>query len=262
MSSIHFPSTATTYVQLRGSDTVMALIQPIAFQYMSEFPKVGTPVTGGGTSSGYKCVVDDTTDIGMASGGMNYDMRKWVDKKNIKIKNIDIAFDALAVFVHPSNPVTNLSLEDLREIAIGSVTDWKELGLPEGKIQVYSQNPNRGSYEAWRSVVLEDKHNVTLKAKVMDGKDIVSSIVSDQNGIGFSSPLNLINIAVKTVSINECLPTPENIQSGKYPIRRSLSLVTKQKIKPEVHDFIEYCLDPKKGQHIIKTLGLVPTRAE
>ena len=262
MSSIHFPSTATSFVQLRGSDTVMALIQPIAYQYMTEFPKVALPVMGGGTSSGYKCVVDGTTDIGMASGGMNYDLKKWVSKKNIKIKNIDIAFDALAVFVHPSNPLKNLSLDDLREIATGNVTDWKELGLPAGKIQVYSQNPNRGSYEAWRSVVLEDKHNVTLKAKVMDGTDIVTSIVNDPNGIGFSSPVNLINIPVKTISINDFLPTPENIHAGRYPIRRALSLVTSQKIKPEVNDFIQYCLDPKKGQQIIKSLGLVPTQGE
>ena len=240
----------------------MGLIQPIAYQYMTEFPKIAIPIVGGGTSTGYKCVVDNTTDIGMASGGMNEELRKWVSKKNIKVKNIDIAFDALAVFVHPSNPLQNLPLEDLQAIAIGQVTDWKELDQPQGRIQVYSQNPNRGSYEAWRSVVLEDKNHVTLRARVMDGKNIVEAIVKDPYGIGFSSPLNLINVPVKILSINDFLPTPENIQSGKYPIRRSLSLVTKLKIKPAESDFIEYCLDPKKGQKIIKTLGLVPIRAE
>jgi phosphate transport system substrate-binding protein len=103
---------------------------------------------------------------------------------------------------------------------------------------------------------------VTLSAKVMDGKDIVAAIIKDPNGIGFSSPLNLINRPIKILSINDFLPSTENIQSGKYPIRRSLSLVTKLKIKPVVNEFIEYCLDPKKGQHIIKNLGLVPTQAE
>ena len=240
----------------------MGLIQPIAYQYMTEFPKIATPVSGGGTSTGYKCVVDDTTDIGMASGGMNEYIKKWVNKKKIKIKNIDIAFDSLAVFTHASNPIQNLSLEDLQAITIGQITNWQDLNQPLGKIQVYSQNPNRGSYESWRSVVLEDKHHVTLRAKVMDGKDIVAAIVNDPSGIGFSSPLNLLNIPVKILSINNFLPTPENIQSGKYPIRRSLSLVTKLKNKPAVNHFIEYCLDPKKGQQIIKNLGLVPTQVE
>jgi len=262
MSSIHFPSAATTYVQLRGSDTVLSLIQPIAYQYMTDFPKVATPVTGGGTSSGYKCVLDGTTDIGMASGGMNYEIRKWAEKKNLKVKSTEIAFDALAVFVHPSNQAKNLSLEDLREIMVGSVTDWKEFNLPPGPIQVYTQNPNRGSYEAWRSVVLEDKLSVTLHAKVMDGKDIVTAIVNDPRGIGFSSPFNLVNIPVKTLSINEFLPTPANIQKGNYPIRRSLSLITLPKVKPAVQEFIDYCIDPKKGQAIIRSLGLVPTQAE
>lgn len=262
MSSIHFPSTATNYVQLRGSDTVLSLIQPIAYQYMTEFPKLALPAIGGGTGSGYKCVMDGTTDIGMASGGMNYDIRKWAEKKNLKFKATEIAFDALAVFVHPSNQATNLSLEDLQEIVTGTATDWQEFGLPPGPIQVYSQNPNRGSYEAWRNIVLQDKLSVTLNAKVMDGLDIVSEIIDDPRGIGFSSPLNLTNQPVKILHINDFLPTPDNIQAGKYPIRRSLSLLTSPKVKPAVQNFIDYCTDPKKGQYIIKTLGLVPAYAE
>ena len=260
MSSIHFPSTASTYIQLRGSDTVMTLIQPIAFQYMTEFPKIATPIIGGGTSSGYKCICDGTTDIGMASGGMNYEVSKWVKKRNLTVVTTDIAFDALAVFVHHSNPIKNLSLEELRQIVTGEVTDWKELDLPAGRIQVYTQNPNRGSYETWRSVVLENKLNVTLLAKVMDGKDIVSAIVNDPQGIGFSSPINLINIPVKTISVNDHFPTPETIHTGQYLIRRSLMLVTLPKVKPVIKEFIEYCTDPLKGQAIIKKLGLVPAR--
>jgi len=240
----------------------MALLQPIAYQYMTEFPKVGIPMTGGGTSIGYKCVVDGTTDIGMASGGINYDLKKWADKKNIKFKNIEIAFDALAVFVHPTNPIQTLSLEDLRQVVTGDATDWKELGLPAGKIQVYSQNPNRGSYEAWRNIVLEEKKNVTLKARVMNGREIIPAIANDPNGIGFSSPVNLIDKPVKIIGINGHMPSAENIHSGAYPIRRSLSLVTRLKVKPEVHAFIEYCLAHEKGQKIIRNLGLVPTLAE
>lgn len=238
----------------------MALIQPIAYQYMTDFPKIALPVTGGGTSSGYKCVLDGTTDIGMASGGMNIEIQKWAKKNHLKSKVIELAFDALAVFVHPSNPATELTLEDLREISTGAVTDWKELGLAPGPIQVYTQNPNRGSYEAWRSVVLENQYSVTLKAKVMDGRDIVSAVANDPRGIGFTSPVNLIGIPVKILSIDSYLPNAENIQKGLYPIRRSLSLVTPEKIKSATQEFITYCLDPQKGQAIIKNLGLVPSR--
>ncbi len=253
-----FMSTATTFIQLRGSDTVLVLIKPIAYQYMTEFPEIGIPTMAGGTMRGYKTAIDGTANIGMVSGGMNAELAKWAFKQNVKVETTTIAFDALGVFVHASNPLANLTLEQLQDIFTGHITDWKQLGLPAGPIQVYTQNPNRGSFDAWRTVVLRDKAIITPKAKVMDGLDIISAVTRDPNGIGFTSPLNLTGRPVKLLSINGHLPTPEAIHAANYPIRRSLSLVMHQNKSAPTQAFIDYCLAPGKGQSIIKQLGLVP----
>lgn len=258
MNTPSFTSTATTFVQLRGSDTVLVLIKQIAYQYMTEYPDVGVPTMSGGTSRGYKTAMDGTTDIGMVSGGMGPELAKWALKQKIKTDTTPIAYDALGVIVHQLNPAKNLTLDQLQDIFTGQISDWKQLGLPEGRIQVYTQSPNRGSFEIWRSVVLQDKVIITPKAKVMDGLEIISAVMRDPNGIGFTSPINLIGKQIKLVSINGSLPNPEEIHSAKYPIRRALSLITLAKKQKNTQAFIDYCLAANKGQAIIKKLGLVP----
>jgi phosphate transport system substrate-binding protein len=258
MKTHPFISTATTFVQLRGSDTVLLLIKPIAYQYMTHFPENGILTMAGGTTRGYKTAIDGTTDIGMVSGGMNTEVAKWALKQNVKITSTPIAFDGLAVFVHSANPLANLTLEQLQDIFTGKITNWKQLGQPEGPIQIYTQNPNRGSFETWRTVVMRNKEIITPRAQVMDGLDIVSAVVSDPNGIGFTSPLNLTGKHIKLISINDHLPTPEAIHALNYPIHRALSLITHHKKDAATQAFIQYCLAPDKGQSIIKKLGLVP----
>ena len=264
MNKHSFISTATTFVQLRGSDTVLLLIKPIAYQYMTDFPETGIPLMGGGTSRGYKTAIDGTTDIGMVSSAMNAELAKWASKQNIKIETTAIAFDALSVFVHPSKLLANLTLAQLQEIYTGQIQDWKYLGLPEGPIQVYTQTPNSGSFETWRTVVMRGKDITTPKAKVMDGVEIISAVINDPNGIGFSSPLNLLGLLgkrVKLLAIDDALPTTESIFDASYPIRRSLSLITSHKKNSVMQAFIDYCLAADKGQAIIKKLGLVPAVA-
>ncbi len=258
MNTPSFISTATTFVQLRGSDTVLVLIKPIAFQYMKEFPHAGILTMAGGTARGYKTAMDQTTDIGMVSGAMSPELAKWAQKQKIKVDVTPIAYDALGVIVHASNPAANFTLEQLQDIFTGQISNWKQLGFDEGPIQVYTQSPSRGSFETWRSVVLEDKAIITPKAKVMDGLDIIYAVANDKDSIGFTSPINVIGKPVKLVSINHFQPDSDNIHTSKYPIRRSLSLITLPKKQQPTQAFIDYCLAPDKGQGIIQKMGLVP----
>ena len=108
---------------------------------------------------------------------------------------------------------------------------------------------------------MRGKDSSTLKAKVMNGVDIVSSVINDPNGIGFTSPLNLLGLLgkrVRLLAIDDALPTPETIFDSAYPIRRTLSLITAHKKNSATQAFIDYCLAVDKGQAIIKKLGLVP----
>jgi len=233
-------------------------MQPVALAYMSAYPSVGLPLVGGGTTHGYKSAIDGTTDIGMVSGTIESNLAKWAAKQNIKLKQTDIAYDGLAIFVHPSNKLTNLTLAQLKDVFAGNIQRWDDLGFANGSIQVYSQNPNRGSFETLRHSVLKNKENVTVKAKMLDGLDMVTAVANDPQAIGFSSPFIAQQQDVKILSIDGAFVTPENLQNNKYPLKRALALVTKTERKELVQKFIDYCTSPSGGQKIIAELGLVP----
>jgi phosphate transport system substrate-binding protein len=251
-------SKASHFVQLRGSDTVLSLIQKIGLQYMQQFPEVALPLLNGGTGRGYKAVIDGTADIGMASGPISNELRKLARKQQVELKTHVLGFDSLAVFIHADNIVANLTLDQLQDIYTGRLTDWASLGGTAGPITVYTQNPNRGSFETWRTVVMNERHFVTSKAEVVDGLKIIHAVHTDPGGIGFTSPLNLKNADVRIVSINGALPTAEAVQSNQYPIRRALCLITSASVSKAAQDFIDYCTSRHQGQVIIQKIGLAP----
>jgi len=233
------------------------MMQSIALAYMKANPSIGLPLVGGGTTRGYKSAIDGTTDIGMVSGTMESDLAKWAAKQNIKLRQTDIAYDGLAIFVHPSNKLTNLTLTQLKDVFAGNIQRWDDLGFANGSIQVYSQNQNRGSFETLRNSVLKNKEKVTARARVVDGLDMATAVANDPKAIGFSSLFIAQRPDLKILSISGVLPAQENIQNNKYPLKRALSLVTKTERKELVQKFIDYCTSPSGGQKIIAELGLV-----
>ena len=225
---------------------------------MQQFPDVALPLLSGGTGRGYKAIIDATADIGMVSGPISQELRKLAQKHQVEIKTHILGFDSLAVFVHADNVVANLTLDQLQDIYTGRLTDWASLGGTAGPISVYTQNPNRGSFETWRTVVMNERHFVTSKAEVVDGLKIIHAVHTDPGGIGFTSPLNLKSAEVRIVSINGALPTPEAVQSNQYPIRRALCLITRPSVSKAAQEFIDFCTSRHQGQVTIQKIGLAP----
>lgn len=255
--------TTYSYIQCRGSDTVLSIVQKIAADYMKEFPGARLPLLGGGTSRGYKCILDKTTNIGMVSSPMSSDMKKWAAKQPVEINYTVIAYDGLVAIVHASNPLTNLSLDQLQDVFTGKVTDWKALGWDKGgAIHVYSQDPGRGAYEPWKRIVAGESGFITLKAKVINGSIIYKSVQEDQAGIGYLGLLTATKMHSKILSVNGVTPSVETIHGGTYPIRRELALVSvKGKVNPDIERFLAYCMDHDKGQAIIEKMGIVHAHA-
>ena len=253
------PQNTYSYIQCRGSDTVLSIVQKIAADYMKEFPSVRLPLLGGGTSRGYKCILDKTTNIGMVSSAMSPDMQKWAKKQPVEIEQTLIAYDGLVAVVNASNPITNLSLDQLHDVFTGKVTEWKALGWEKGgAIHVYSQDPGRGAYEPWKKMVAGENGFITLKATVINGSAIYKSVQEDPAGIGYLGLLTAMKMNSKILSVNRVMPTQESIHEGSYPIRRELSLLSaKGVVNPEIDRFLAYCKHPEKGQLIVEKLGIV-----
>ena len=258
MSTTTYTAHASAFVQLRGSGNVLPLIQAIGDQYMTEHPDVGLPLQLGGSARGYKSVLDGTTDIGMVSGAMSAAMTRTAHKQGQHVAMTPIARDGLYAIVQPSNAVRGLSLDQLANVFAGRVTDWSELGGAKGAINVYVLPPSNGTYESWVQLVLKDRWPITLKAKIVFGSQIVSRVLADPQAIGFSSAAYADGSGVGVLAIDGIAPDKANFSSQRYPLLRDLTLVTRDKTRAEVAEFVRYCADAGKGQRIIASMGLVP----
>ena len=246
------------FIQLRGSSTVMKLMQHIGMRYMDEHPNIRIPLLAGGTAMGYKSALDGTSTIGMASGQMPPNIQVWAHKYKYKIEEVTIATDGLAAIVNPANPINELSLDQLHDIFTGSVTNWNAFGKYSGPINVVSHDPQLGTYEPWKRQVAGKDH-ITLKAQVVTSTTaLMQAISTDPFAIGYSGTTFLKKEKVKPLAINGFLPTYQNIKQHDYPIRNDLQLLVRPNHHKEVKEFIAYCLAADKGQTIIKELGLVP----
>lgn len=246
------------FIQLRGSNTVLKVMQQIGLQYMDENPHIRLPLIGGGTAIGYKSVLDGSSSMGMASGQMPPNIQLWADKNKLSLESIPIATDGIAAIVNNANPINELSLEQLQDIFTGKITNWNKLGKYSGKINVVSHDPQLGTYEHWKRQVA-GKEYITLKAKVVTNlADLLQTMTSDPYAIGYLGTTFLNKSNVKTLAINGYMPSFHNILEGRYPIRNDLKLLSRPSPSREIKEFISYCLNDKKGQAIIQGMGLVP----
>jgi len=254
--------TGMHFLQLRGSTTVMKLMQQIGMQYMDEFPNIRLPLLGGGTAMGYKAAFDGTANIGMASGQIPPNIQLWAHKNKLEIEEVTIATDGLVAIVNPANPINDLTLEQLHDVFTGAINNWSSLGKYSGPINVVSHDPKLGTYEPWKRQVAGKEH-ISLRAKVVsDLNSLMNAITSDPVAIGYVGTTFLNKEKVKPLAINGVLPTYLNIKQLRYPIRNNLQLLIKPTATKEEKDFIAYCLDPNKGQAIIKGAGLIPVVGE
>ncbi len=229
--------------------------------YLTELAKeyekqTGTKVLvrGGGTVIGIEDVRTGKVDFAASC-------RKKVAGDPEDIKFIQIAWDALVFIVHKSNPVNNISLNDVREIYAGKITNWKQLDGSKAPIKVFISRSKKGLSgveSSTNEMVLKGKEPVgTQNTLSLASTGIVEQMVEDTpEGFattGFSSARKR---DVKILKLNGVYPDKKNISNDRYPFRRPLFLLTPKNPKPAVTKFIEFTLS-KKGQQFISSQGVV-----
>jgi phosphate transport system substrate-binding protein len=142
-------------VRIDGSTTVLPIAQKVAEAYMKEHPEVSISVSGGGSGNGIKAIIDGTTDIADSSRFIKDDEVKQAVEKGSYPVPFAVAYDCIVPVVHPGNAVGNLTLEQLKGIYEGKITNWKEVGGPDLKIVVISRDTSSGTYEVWEDKVLK-----------------------------------------------------------------------------------------------------------
>jgi phosphate transport system substrate-binding protein len=171
------------------------------------------------------------------------------------LKEIIVAYDGLAIIVHSSNKISDLSTEQIKQIFAGQIRNWKELGGNDKVITVVTREEGSGTRGAFQELVMS-KTRIFKGAIVQDSNGTVREIVTnDPNAIGYIS-MGLVNDKVKALSLDGITATGENITTKKYSLVRPFLFVTKDTPTGEVENFIDFVLS-QEGQGLIREEGLI-----
>lgn len=256
---------AATTITIKGSDTLVRLGQRWAEEYMKHNENVVIQVSGGGSGTGIAALINGTTDICEASRKMKEKEYKQAAENGVEPFRVSVALDGIAVFVHESNQVDSLTLEDLKAIYIGDVTNWKEFGGPDKRIILYGRENNSGTYAFFKEHVM-DKMDFAPETQTLPGTAaVVNAVSKDENGIGYGGLAWATGVKFVAVAKDEeaeyVEPTVETVSSGTYPISRELYWFFNGKPTGELQKLVNWALS-EQGQKIAEEIDYVPLSAE
>ena len=260
-------------IQNIGSDTMVNLAQAWAEAYAKVDKNVSVEVSGGGSGIGIAALINGTCDIANSSRKLEpEEVEKAKAKHGHDPKEFLVGYDALAIYVHPSNPMNEISVEQLGDIYRegGKIDNWSQLGVKlkgGDKITRVSRQNNSGTYHYFREMVVGKKSDMKLGSRDMNGsKDVVSLVERTPSAIGFSG-LGYRTDKVKVLKVSKKTgdkgiePSIATTWDNTYPIARPMFMYTPGQPPPHVDKYISWILtDP--GQKIVEESGYVPLKEE
>jgi len=267
LAAVLMGAPAKKMLQIKGSDTMVNLVQILAEEYMNKNAGTAIAVLGGGSGTGITAIINRTTDIANHS-------REWKQKeidqaweKGVKPRFFPIAVDGLSIIVNEKNPVDTLAMNQVGALYRGEIKKWKDLGGGNTPVSLYGRQSNSGTYVFMQEHVLGNK-NYSFDMKEMNGNaQIIEGIIQDEGGIGYVGVGYLydetgsIRKGIKVLKICKkigdagYLPTDKTaVDSGDYPVARALYQATAGKPSPEVAAFIAWEAGPE-GQKIVEREG-------
>jgi len=251
-------------VTIKGSDTMVIMAQRWAEAYMAKHPGAVIQVTGGGSGVGLSALVNGSTDIATASRPMKgSEMNQLKERYGSLGVEIKTAKDGITLYVNEHNPVNELSLEQLREIYTGKITNWSQVGGSNSKIILYGRENSSGTFAYFRDNVLKGKDYAPSTQHMPGTAAVVNAVSKDKNGIGYGGAAyakGVKEIAVKKdASTPGVKPNAQTIKNGSYPISRYLYMYLRNRPTGEAKQFIDWVLSPE-GQAIAVKVGYFPAK--
>lgn len=238
-------------INIAGSTSVQPVAEKLAEAYMQKNPNVKINVQGGGTSVGIKSAQDGTAQIGTASS-------KPKEEDSQGLVQTEIAKDGIVVVVNKANSVSDLKVDQLKDIYSGKVTEWSAVGGSGGKISLFTREDGSGTRDGFEKIVMGKDTKITKDAVVQSSTEaIAQSVKQDPNAIGYISLAHYKPEDVKAVTINGITASESTILDGTYKISRPFIFLTKGEPTGEVKKFIDWVMSPE-GQSIVKKAGAVP----
>lgn len=233
-----------------GSTAFQPFAEKLAEQFMQQHPDIEVNVQGGGSMVGVRAALSGAAEIGMAD-------LVTLPPETAEMNSVAVARDSIALVVHPSNPLENLTTEQVRDVFGGRIGNWKDLGGADHEINVVSREAGSGTRASFDQVVGDI--SLAPRALVQDSNGTIrETVANDAHAIGYLSH-GLINDRIKPVRYNGRDCTTEAVIAGEYELVRPVYLLTRKNAPAAVSNFVAYVLS-SEGQGTIRECGLIPVK--
>jgi phosphate transport system substrate-binding protein len=254
-------------IENKGSDTLVNLALAWAEAYMKLFPQVRISVTGGGSGTGIAAMINGTVDIANASRAMTAEETTAAEANGITPVEFVVARDAIAVVVHPSNPVSGLTLQQISDIYTHKITNWRQVGGEDRPIVLLSRESNSGTYVYFLENVVRmgDSQSDLLFSPdtlLMPSSEGISVEVRQNpnaigyDGLGYVTPDQKVLAVAHDSESEYVLPSVETVNDGSYPVSRPLYMYSAGQPTGQVAAYLSWILSD--GQALVVDLGFVP----
>src|SRR5262245_15971005 len=248
----------SNHMVIVGSTTLLPVAQKAVEAFQKRKPEIKINLTGGGSQIGINALVDGICDIAMSSRDLKEEEKEKLSKKRAEAKGHIVAWDGIVPIVHPSNPVKNLTISQLKDIYTGKVTDWKDVGGKKGVIVVVSRDATSGTHEAWSELVLDHEPVVRTASAQISSQSVLEKVATTPDAIGYDG-IDYVegDSRVKSVSVDGVKASAATVSEKLYKIARPIYMFTRGNPSATVVEFVDFVLSPE-GQAVVKVAKLVP----
>jgi phosphate transport system substrate-binding protein len=242
-------------LRIDGSTTVLPIAQKAAEVFMKKNPTIKIFVSGSGSGTGIKALLDGTTDIADSSREAKDKEIAAGKEKGIILTAHKIALDGIVTVVHPSMKINNITVEQLRDIYNGKIKSWKELGGPNRPISIVSRDTSSGTYEVWEEKILKgDKVRADALLVASNGQ-AVQTVAQNKFSIGYIG-IGYVDKSVKVLKVEGKTASAKSVRDSSWPIARPLFMYTNGKPAGVIAKFINFMLS-KEGQKVVNEVKYI-----
>jgi len=247
---------------IKGSDTRGAkLIPQLAEEFRSRHATVVFEIQAEGSTTGISAIIDGTADIGISSRRASIRERTAARAKGVKLHEITVAYDGIAVIVNRDHALDNLQFRDLEQIFTGDIVEWAALAPMSGRISLYTRNTASGTYQDFKKLAMRKRDYAPHAQKMAGNEQIAQEVGKNVNGVGYVGLPYLKSDRIKVLTVDGIFPQKSTIIDRSYPLSRPNFFYTNGMTRGVSAEFIEFVLSDK-GQEIIDKVGFVSIQEE
>ena len=247
-------------VTVTGSTSLLPLAQSAAEAYMKIHPEARISVAGRGSADGARSILDHTSDLAGASRELKPIELSLAETRGISLITHPVALGCVVPVVDRKNPLTNITLAQLKGIYGGRLSNWSQLGGPDARIAVMTRDSNSGTQEVFKKVVMKKTRIRPDALMLASNGAMVQAVAGNKSAIGFVS-IAYLEPRLKALTVDGLKAGPATVKNGEYPLARTLYILTSGQPKGETKRFLDFLRSPEAKKIVVKE-GFIPLPAK